>query len=139
ISGFAPATIHYSAAGNFNNPANSPVIGRMSRSGCNRGGNTFNVRSTLAGSTTDIDGDATSDTYNVSSDAATNDGNLAGIQGTLTVQGGSGSNNRLIVSDFGATGSNTAVTVTNNSISGFAPATIFYSAAGNFNNPATSP
>src|SRR5262249_16648963 len=90
--------------------------------GSNSGGNTFNVQSTLTGSTTEIDGDGTNDIFNVASDAPTNNGNLAGIRGTLTVKGGSGTNNRLIVSDYGDPSTDTGVTVTNNSVAGFAPA-----------------
>src|SRR4029077_1083028 len=100
ITAFAPASIFYSAAGKFTDGAiNDGILLR----GSNKGGNTFNVQSTLGGSTTEIDGDGgLSDTFNVSSDAGTNNGNLAGILGTLTVQGGSGTANRLIVSDYGS-------------------------------------
>ncbi|HEV3084408.1 MAG TPA: DUF4214 domain-containing protein, partial [Gemmataceae bacterium] len=130
ITAFAPASIFYSAAGKFTDGTiNDGILLR----GSNKGGNTFNVQSTLGGSTTEIDGDGgLSDTFNVSSDAGTNNGNLAGILGTLTVQGGSGTANRLIVSDYGSANSDAGVVVTNNRITAFAPASIFYSAAGKF-------
>jgi acrosin len=138
ITGLAPGEIDYAATGgNFLDPATPTVNDGILLRGSNSGGNTFNVQSTLGGSTTEIDGDGTSDIFNVSSDAPTNGGKLAGIQGILTVKGGSGTNNRLIVSDYGDSSSDTAVFVTNYSITGFAPAAIYYSAAGTFNNPAT--
>src|SRR5262249_1796980 len=70
------------------------------------GGTTFNVQSTRAGSTRQISG-GVNDTFNVSSDAATNpdkslknDGTLDGIAGPLIIDAGSGNASRLIVSDF---------------------------------------
>ena len=95
-------------------------------------GGSFNIQSTLSGSTTQIDGDGTNDIFNVSSNAGTDTGNVAGISGTLSVVGGSGSNNRLTISDVGDTSSDAGVTITSNSISSLAPATIYYSATGSF-------
>ncbi len=103
IVGLAPATVFYKATGgNYPDPASTYADGILIH-GSSSGGNTFNIQSTLAGSTTEIDGDGASDNFNVSSDAPTNHGNLAGILGNLTVLGGTGAANRLIVSDYGNT------------------------------------
>jgi acrosin len=134
ITGLAGATnasvINYASGG-----------GTLTLRGSNTLGDLFNVRSTLAGITTTVAGNGGDDTINVSSDAAldgtnlVNDGNLDGIAGTLTLDGGAGTNT-LIVSDFGATtpNSNGNVIVTSSQITGFAGATdatvINYTSAG---------
>jgi hypothetical protein len=92
----------------------------------------IDVQSTAAGVATTVNAGAGHDTVIVSSDAGLNTppaGNLAGIQGTLTVVGGSGAGNRLIVSDVGNSTTGHTVLVTNSAITGFAPAAINYSTA----------
>jgi hypothetical protein len=136
ITGLAPAAIFYGATGgNFTNgAANSGVLLR----GSDREADTFNVQSTLSGSTTRIEGNGGNDVFNVSSDAGASSGNLDAIVGTLTVEGGSGSN-RLVVSDAGAAAGNANVIVTDRAITNLAPATIFYSAVGgSFSNGPTN-
>jgi outer membrane protein OmpA-like peptidoglycan-associated protein len=109
------------------------------------GENVFNVTSTSAGQGrvlgdtfgdigapnvlgTVIESGAGSATFNVSSDAPLNLGNLEGVQGALTVRAGSGLN-VLNVSDLGdSTGDD--VRITSNSIIGLGPAPIFYGADG---------
>src|SRR5262249_14296325 len=85
----------------------------------------------------EIDGGG-SDTFNVSSNAPSNSGNLSGIEGTLTLVGGAGAANRLIVSDLGGTASKSNIVLTSGSITGFAPAAIYYSASGDFSNGASN-
>jgi hypothetical protein len=132
ITGLAPSAINYSATGgNFTNgAANNGILIR----GSDAGNDIFNVRSTLTGSTTRIEGLGGNDTFNVASDAPTNTGNLDNITGLLTIDAGTGAANRLIVTD--QTGAaNGGVTVTNSKITGLAPADINYSATGgNFTN-----
>jgi hypothetical protein len=103
------------------------------------GGDIFAVKSTLAaitdtsvGSTSGFGGNY----IDVSSDAPTippsinNNGNLAGIKGALTIDTGANLNlivpNLVVISDLTGTTKKT-VTMTNTSITGFAPATINYS------------
>src|SRR5262249_6081412 len=90
--------------------------------GSNTSADVFNVQSTLAGSTTKIEGNGGDDMFNVASDAPTNIGNLDAIAGTLSVDAGTGTSNRLIISDLGGTTPNSNVVVTNNQISVFAGA-----------------
>jgi hypothetical protein len=96
-------------------------------------GSTFDVQGTLQGSTTEISGGGSSDTFVVSSDAGVDTlltGNLAAVQGTLTVVGGSGGGNRLIISDSGDPSSGNDATLTNSAITGLAPARIDYGTVG---------
>src|SRR5207248_157422 len=127
IAGFAgpanTATIFYSAAGGaFTNGGANDGLRLL---GSDAFKDFFNVQSTLLGSTTEIDGNGDDDTFDVSSDAPANAGNLDAILGTLTVDAGAGAANRLIASDFGGA-ANPAVVVTNSQITGLAPASIFY-------------
>src|SRR5262249_49545209 len=74
-------------------------------------------------------------TINVSSNAPTNTGNLAGIAGALTL--GSTGTLAINISDFGDTkiGNNTNVVVTSSAITGFGgAAAINYSGAASTNN-----
>ena len=144
IENFAPVLLTYQATGgNFTDAGAHDGIRIV---GANVGGNTFNVQSTLAGSTTHIDGDGgANDFFNVWSDASgtgvgtpTATGNVQTIAGDLEVVGGTGAANRLIASDFGHARPDTDVTVTNSEITGLAPANLFYSASGNFTDPATA-
>ena len=57
------------------------------------------MQGTPFGDTTQIYGDGVNDTFNVSSNAPTNTGELDGIQGALSLIGGTGSGNHLNVSD----------------------------------------
>src|SRR5262249_55386854 len=83
-------------------------------------GDVFNVRSTAANAATMINGNGGDDTINISSDAPTNNGNLDGIAGTLTVDAGSGANT-LVISDFGQTSTpNSNAVLTSNQLTGFA-------------------
>jgi hypothetical protein len=108
-------------------PANDGILVRGSAAG----GDTFNVQSTLAGSSTTLEGHGASATFNVSSDAGVNNpvaGNLGGIAGTLALVGGSGPLNRLTVSNLAGAGGSTAV-LTANSVHGLGGAAdILYSA-----------
>jgi hypothetical protein len=104
ITGLAPANIYYSATGgHFLNP-NAAMPDGLRILGTDAGADRFQVHSTLGGSTTWIDGAGADDSFNVSSNANT----LSEILGDLTIQGGNGSANLLIVSDFGNTNSTTA-------------------------------
>ncbi len=133
LVGFAPANIFYSATGgNFTNGANNNGI--LLR-GSNTAGDTFHIASTLAGSTTRVDTLGGNDLVTVSSDAPGVTGNLDDILGTLTVDTGAGTDNRLIVNDFSATSGNSNIDVTDQSIVGFAPANLYYfSTGGALNN-----
>jgi acrosin len=81
------------------------------------GADTVNVQSLSKAAT--INGGSGNDTFNVSSDAPTNQGTLNNINGTLTVNAGTGAN-VLDVSDYGQTSLTDNVTVTPTSITGFA-------------------
>jgi Ca2+-binding RTX toxin-like protein len=75
------------------------------------GADTINVQSTAV--STAIYGDGGNDTFNVSSNAPTDSGNLSGLAGALTVDGGTGSNT-LNVSESGlGSGSPDTVLLTN--------------------------
>ncbi len=131
ISGMAAATISYLATGGDFDPVGASGI--LIR-GSDSGADTFNIRSTLAGSSTKIEGNGQDDLFQLSSNAGIdNNGDVDGVE-TLTIDAGTGTANRLIVSDFGG-GANPAVVVTNNQISGLAAGTIFYSATGGNFNP----
>jgi len=141
ITGFAPAPVYFTATGGAY--TNAVVNDGVLLIGSNTGNNTFNVRATLAASTTAIDGGGGTDTFNVSSDADSpngvlqNSGNLGGILGALTIDGGTSTANRLVISNFSGPGSldvvEHAATVNGQSfqeITGFAPAAIYYTANG---------
>ncbi len=98
------------------------------------GNNIVNVRALTSAAT--INGNGGDDTINVSSDAPTNQGVLNNINGTLTVDGGSGTNT-LFVSDYGQTSLTDNVTVTPTTITGFAgssKATTINYGAGTFSS-----
>ncbi len=95
------------------------------------GSDNVDVESTAFGSLTTIstfDGDAT---INVSSDAPTNNGNLDGIEGELTLLMGSGIN-ELNISDLGSTVADNNILITENRITGLAPAAINYFTSGRY-------
>ncbi len=81
------------------------------------GNDTVNVQALTKAAT--INGGSGSDTFNVSSDAPTDQGTLNNINGTLTVNAGTGGN-VLDVSDYGQTSLADNVTVTGSAITGFA-------------------
>jgi hypothetical protein len=91
-------------------------------------GDTFNLQGTLYGNVS-VQGGAGNDTILV---------NPASILGTLSVNAGGGSSNRLIVNDSGNTTTPRSVTVTSGSITGFGPGTISYSASGGSFNDGNS-
>ena len=100
------------------------------------GGGTDAVFVQAVAAATRIDTGAGDDAITVSSNAGLDDsGDLNGILAPLTIDAGSGTGNTLVVGDTGGAG-NTAVVVTNNRITGLAPASIFYAAAGGAFNPA---
>ncbi len=89
-------------------------------------GDTFDLGGVFYGEVS-VQGGAGNDTINV---------NPAGIENTLTVNAGGGGSNRLIVDDSGnMTTSYSDVVVTNDSITGFGPGVIDYSATGRFSDP----
>ena len=79
------------------------------------GDDTFNVRSTSAGTGTQVNGNDGDDSLIVSSDPE--NGTLEGIRGDIHFDGGDGSNN-MILSDRGNTGGRSDVIVSENGISG---------------------
>ncbi len=109
--------------------------------------NVFNVQATPAGVPTTIIGGKGSSTFNISSNAAdnngtlTNNGNLLGIQGTLFLDGGTGKIDRMYISNVSGAASTdmvqNAVTLGGapfQCITGFAPANIYYETAGSFDD-----
>src|SRR5260370_3114129 len=106
----------------------------------NGGNDQINVQSTASATPTTIADSNGTATINVSSNAPTNTGNLAGIAGALTLE--STGTLAIHISDFGDTknGNNTNVVVTSSAITGFggAPA-INYSAAPTTSNTLHSP
>ncbi len=111
-SGSGPS-INYTAAGGFNDVVGgSQLQDGVLLAGSNTLSSTFNVQTTLAGSTTKITGGSGPNYFVVSSAAnltgipavgLTPNGTLNGIAGNLTINAGSSASNRLIVSDFGQT------------------------------------
>src|SRR5262249_9983972 len=90
------------------------------------GGDTFDLQGTLYGNVSLL-GSGANDTINVTGGS---------IQGSLTVNAGGGSNNRLIINDSGNTTTSRNVTITNSSVTGLGPGPIYYSATGgSFNDP----
>ncbi len=99
--------------------------------GSGSGNDVVDVESTAAGSLTTIatfGGDAT---VNVSSDAPINSGNLDGIEGELTLLMGAGVN-ELNISDKGSTVADDNILITQNRITGLAPAAINYFTGGRY-------
>src|SRR5262249_55283022 len=113
ITGIGPGPIGYSATGgSFNDPSGSDGILITSSSTQPA---TFNIQSTLAGSTTLIQNGGAVDIYKFSSSAPTPGGIVDGIQGLLTVAG-SGEDS-LSVDDSGSTTAKTG-TLTPSMITG---------------------
>ena len=111
ITGFGPGVIDYFATGNFTDPNGNDGILLI---GPGVGGNTFNVQSTLAGSTTEIEASGTNNTFNVGSKEPMTGGIVDNIQGALTVAGNGA--DTMNVDDTGSTtaktGTLTATTLT---------------------------
>ena len=83
------------------------------------------------GSDLEAHGQGGDDSFVVSSTAGIdNIGNLDGIVGDLTIDAGSGNNNRLAIIDFGSLTGNPDIVVTGSTITGLAPGTIRYTATG---------
>ena len=91
------------------------------------GNDTANVQSLTASAALNMG--AGDNAVNVSSDAPAHLGNVDGVAGTLTIDGGLGSNT-LEVSDYGKTTGAVNATLTANQITGLAPAAINYRAVG---------
>src|SRR5262249_33581395 len=90
------------------------------------GGATFDLQGTLYANVS-LRGRGDNDTIKVRGGS---------IQGSLTVNAGGGSDNRLIIDDSGNTTTSRNVTVTNSSVTGLGPGPIYYSATGgSFNDP----
>src|SRR5205823_5820115 len=105
----------------------------------NTGGGNDTVFVRSVSSPTSVSTGAGDDAIRVSSNAGADDnGNLDGILAPLTIDAGGGTANTLVVSDFGGA-ANPAAVVTNNSVTGLAPAAIFYGAAGGAFDPAGGP
>src|SRR5262249_12962261 len=83
----------------FNYTENATGLTAITANGL-EGDDVFNVRATAAGPTLTLSGGNGNDTFNFSSDAPTNAGNLNGILGAVTVNGDAGTNT-LNLSDAG--------------------------------------
>ncbi len=116
ITGLAPSAINYSATGGTFSEIQITA---------GTGGDTINVRSTLAGASTVVNGGGGADVINVSSDSPVNSGTLDNLAGLLTINGGAGANT-LNVSDSGDADADPAVVVTSTAITGIAPVTVNY-------------
>ena len=130
ITGFAPAAILYSLAGGF---TDQTIGDGILVQGSHHGGNTFNVLSTLAGSTTTIDPPqlAQPNTFNIGSLAPVLIGGiLDNIQGPLTIVG-SGADT-MNVDDTGSTSAKTG-NLTESMLTGLNMAGITYSGLVNLN------
>jgi hypothetical protein len=89
----------------------------------------FDIGTVTANTPLTVQSDGNNDTFDVSSDAPTNLGNLNGIQGKLTLLACGGNYNRLLISDRGnSAGKN--IVMTDHSITGFAAGEIDYSSVG---------
>lgn len=92
------------------------------------GDDTFEIRGTTAGLTTNVNAGSGNDSLRLSSNGTGVTGNVSAINGPVNLDGQGGSNT-LLVSDDSADG-NAAVVVSHNTISGLAPAEISYVATG---------
>ena len=98
ITGFGPGVINYSASGSFTDPSGNDGILLI---GPAVGGNTFNVQSTLAGSTIEIETVGANNTFNVGSKEPMTGGIVDNIQGALTIPGNGA--DTMNVDDTGST------------------------------------
>ncbi len=103
ITGFGPGVIDYSAIVSFTDPSGNDGILLI---GPGVGGSTFNVQSTLAGSTTEIQTLGANNTINVGSNEPMTGGIVDYIQGALTVVGNGA--DTMNVDDTGSTAAKTA-------------------------------
>ena len=129
ITGFGPGVIDYFASGNFTDPSGNDGILLI---GPAVGGNTFNVQSTLAGSTTEIQTFGANNTFNVGSKEPMTGGIVDNIQGALTVAGNG--TDTMNVDDTGSTTAKTG-TLTATTLTGLnmGAAGITYSGLANLN------
>src|SRR5262249_50064677 len=97
------------------NPAADPANGLVD----DNTSDTFNIR--RAGVPVSAYGQGGDDVFKLSSEAASNNGDLNGIRADVTVDGGTGTN-ALTVSDFGASAGNADVRIGSSTITGFAGA-----------------
>ena len=81
------------------------------------GDDTFNAQSTLAGTATSVFGNGGDDSFNLCSDAPTNDGTLDGLDGTLSIDGGAGENT-AVLSDLGNDSGREGLVLDEQSVSG---------------------
>jgi hypothetical protein len=81
------------------------------------GDNSINILGTSAGTTTVLTGGDGNDTFNISSDAPGNEGDLDGVRGDLVLAGGGGVNT-INLSDRGDTDGRTGVVITDHDITG---------------------
>ncbi|MEZ5100608.1 MAG: calcium-binding protein [Thermoleophilia bacterium] len=98
-------------------------------------GDIVRVRSTAAGAQTVLKANGGGDVFQVSSDGSGFSGDLDGIDGSLELLGGTGTNT-LIVSDRDASAADEAV-ITASALTGLAPVPIAYSATGTFGGGVT--
>jgi uncharacterized repeat protein (TIGR01451 family) len=129
----ASGTYTFSDTGDTISLNGGPAANTVTTSGITTGGtitldmgdhnDTVNIRS--INNATMVNGGVGNETVNVSSNAPTNTGSLAGIAAALTFNAGTGSN-RLVASNFGATSGDSNVVVSDSTITGFAPSTITY-------------
>src|SRR5262249_52298590 len=103
ITGFAPVTIFYSATGG--NYTNGVTGDGILLKGSATVANTFNVRSTLQGSTTKIQTGQANDTFNVGNTS----NSLADILGQLTLDGGSNTSTPITTLSQGSDSNSLAV------------------------------
>jgi hypothetical protein len=115
ITGLAPVAITYNAG----QVSSVSLIG-------SGGNDTFNVQSTGVNTALSVDGGSGNDTVNVNGNAPSLSGTLVNIVGPISVSNTSG-HTILNVGDEGDSAGLTA-TITNNAITGLAPAAITYSA-----------
>ena len=94
------------------------------------GGDTINVQGT-SGVTT-IESRGGNDTFNVSSDAATNAGSLSEIDADLVIDGGTGSSDLATISDRADTSGDTGI-LTNSAFTGYSDGDITYRALETLN------
>ncbi|HVX59378.1 MAG TPA: autotransporter-associated beta strand repeat-containing protein, partial [Pirellulales bacterium] len=120
-SAITPFTINYSATGGTFAGGINLFTGSV--------GDTVNVQSTLAGGTTSINTGGGADVINVSSNAPTNTGDLLGLDGSLAIDGGTGSNT-LNVSESGSAAADTVLVTSSQISSAITPFSISYSATG---------
>jgi Ca2+-binding RTX toxin-like protein len=115
-------------SGNDTVDIQSTAAGVVTNLNTNAGDDSVNVKATAATSQTNIDGSTGNDRITISSNAPDTNGTVNDIFGGIDVNGGDGINS-LTVSDEANTLAKTT-TITDNTITGLAPATITYHSNG---------